>query len=246
MAIAGLAADPDLTPQMPGVTDQLSIGDWDPPFPFEASRVRDKDEAYWDDHRTTPKAFISLAQGRRLWSSRFGDTTAIRFVPPAGATVASLGEQLKLDPAELGFELMPIKRLGLAAASGTTPFDGLFLGFSLFIMISALMLVSLLFRLGVDQRAAEIGILRAVGLRRRKVTEVLAGEALVVAAIGSLLGVVAGLGYAWLMLTGLSTWWVGAISTPFLSMYVTPLSLAIGFVRRWWSHCSRSCGPCGG
>ncbi len=230
VAITGLAADPDLTPRMPGVTDQLSIGDWDPPFPFEASRVRDKDEAYWDDHRTTPKAFVSLAAGRRLWSSRFGDTTAIRFAPPAGATAASLAEQLKFDPAELGFQFMPIKRVGLSAASGTTPFDGLFLGFSLFIMISALMLVSLLFRLGVDQRAAEIGILRAVGLRRRKVTEVLAGEALVVAAIGSLLGVVAGLGYAWLMLTGLSTWWVGAISTPFLTMYVAPVSLAIGFV----------------
>ena len=83
VAIEGLAADPDLTPQMPGVTDQVSIGDWDPPFPFDSRRVRDKDEKYWDDHRTTPKAFVSLAAGRKLWSSRFGDTTAVRFAPPA-------------------------------------------------------------------------------------------------------------------------------------------------------------------
>lgn len=229
VAIDGLAADPDLTPQMPGVTDQLSIGDWDPPFPFEASRVRDKDETYWDEHRTTPKAFVSLATGRRLWSSRFGDTTAIRFAPPPGATDATLAAQLHFDPAEMGFEFMPIKRLGLAAASGTTPFDGLFLGFSLFIMVSALLLVSLLFRLGVDQRASEIGILRAVGLRSRKVGAVMAGEALVVAALGSLVGTIAGIGYAWLMITGLSTWWVGAISTPFLTLYITLKSLAIGF-----------------
>ncbi|MEX2114570.1 MAG: ABC transporter permease [Pirellulales bacterium] len=228
-AIEGLAADPDLTPQMPGVSDQISIGDWDPPFPFEAGRVRDKDEAYWDDHRTTPKAFVSLAAGRRLWSSRFGDTTAIRFAPPPGATDATLAAQLHFDPPALGFQFMPIKRLGLAAAGGTTPFDGLFLGFSLFIMVSALMLVSLLFRLGVDQRAAEIGILRAVGFRSRKVTAVLAGEALMVAAVGSLLGVIAGLGYAWLMLVGLSTWWLGAISTPFLELYATPRSLVLGF-----------------
>ncbi len=229
VAIEGPAGDPDLTPQMPGVTDQLSIGDWDPPFPFEASRVRDKDETYWDDYRTTPKAYVSLAAGRRMWSSRFGDTTAIRFAPPPGATDATLAAQLRFDATEMGFEFIPIKRLGLAAASGTTPFDGLFLGFSLFLMVSALLLVSLLFRLGVDQRAAEIGILRAVGLRSRKVAAVLAGEAIVVAAIGSLLGTIAGIGYAWLMLTGLSTWWVGAISTPFLMLYVTAQSLAIGF-----------------
>ncbi|MEX0977791.1 MAG: hypothetical protein WDZ48_03005, partial [Pirellulales bacterium] len=32
VGLAGLAADPDLTPRLPGVTDQLSIGDWDAPF----------------------------------------------------------------------------------------------------------------------------------------------------------------------------------------------------------------------
>ena len=39
----------------------------------------------------------------------------------------------------------------------------------------------------------------------------------------------AGVGYAWLMLVGLTTWWLGAISTPFLQLYATPLSLVIGF-----------------
>jgi ABC-type antimicrobial peptide transport system permease subunit len=230
VALEGVAADPDLTPQMPGVTDQLSIGDWDPPFPFDGRRVRDKDEQYWDEYRTTPKAFLALATGRRLWSSRFGGTTAIRFAPPAGTSAEDLAGRIQLDPTALGFEFLPIKRLGLAAASGTTPFDALFMGFSFFIMISALMLISLLFRLGVDQRAGEIGVLRAVGLRWRKVAAVLGGEALVVTAVGSLVGVAAGLGYAWLMLRGLSTWWLGAISTPFLQLYVTPQSLALGFL----------------
>mgnify|MGYP002621742778 CR=1 FL=1 len=230
VAIEGLAADPDLTPQMPGVTDQLSIGDWDPPFPFEASRVRDKDEEYWDEHRTTPKAFVSLATGRRLWSSRFGDTTAIRFAAPAGATAESLSEQIHFDPPALGFEFTPIKRLGLEAARGTTSFDGLFVGFSFFIMISAVMLVSLLFRLGIDQRADEIGILRAVGFNRRRIALVLGGEALIITLLGSALGVVAGVGYAWLMLVGLQTLWLGAISTPFLELHVTPQSLLLGLV----------------
>ncbi len=32
--------------------------------------IRDNDEAYWDDFRGTPKAFVSLDDARDLWSSR--------------------------------------------------------------------------------------------------------------------------------------------------------------------------------
>ncbi|REK15876.1 MAG: hypothetical protein DWQ37_08665 [Planctomycetota bacterium] len=227
--LEGLAADPDLTPSMPGVTDQLSIGDWDPPFPFESNRVRDKDEQYWDEYRTTPKAYVSLATGQRLWASRFGDTTAVRFAPPSGQTVQAQADRLKLDPEAMGFVFRPVKRLGLEASRGTTAFDGLFIGFSLFIMIASLLLVALLFRLCIEQRAEEIGVLRTVGLRHRKIVAVLAAEGAVITAVGSLLGVAVGVGYAWLMLVGLKTWWVKAISTPFLELYVAPLSLVIGF-----------------
>ncbi len=54
------AADPRLTPEMPGVTDQKSISDWDLPFEL-VEKIRPQDEEYWDQYRTTPKAFVSLA-----------------------------------------------------------------------------------------------------------------------------------------------------------------------------------------
>ena len=44
------------------------------------------------------------------------------------------------------------------------------------------------------------------------------------------LGVAAGLGYAWLMLVGLRTWWLAAVSTPFLHLYAMPTSLITGFL----------------
>lgn len=230
VALEGLAADKDLTPQLPGITDRATMGDWDAPFPFDSARVRKKDEKYWDDHRTTPKAFISLAAGRRMWSSRFGNTTAVRFIPPAGANVASLSARLKLDPAEFGFRFLPLKRWGLTAAQGTTGFGGLFIGFSFFIMASALMLVALVFRLGIEERSAEVGILRALGIGRRRVLLVLAGQGLVLAKLGALLGVLLGVAYAQLMLLGLTTWWLGAIGTPFLRLHVTWQSLLIGYL----------------
>lgn len=231
------ANDRHLTPELPGVTDQASIDEWNPPFPFEADRIRKQDETYWDDHRTTPKAFVSLATGRRLWQSRFGDTTSLRVAPrkaaaddsPPQAELLSQSLLAELNPASLGFELRPVKRYGLEAAGGTTPFDLLFLGFSMFLIAAALMLVALLFRLGVEQRAREIGLLLGVGFSPRRVTRLLAGEGLLVAIIGAAIGVDLGVAYASVMLYGLRTWWVDAVSTPFLTLHIDVASLAIGF-----------------
>src|SRR5690606_16002657 len=59
--IPTLFNDPNLTPEVRGITDQDSIEDWDAPFPFDISRMRSEDDEYWKNHRTTPKAFVRLA-----------------------------------------------------------------------------------------------------------------------------------------------------------------------------------------
>jgi putative ABC transport system permease protein len=74
--IAGAAADRDLVPEYPGITDSDRLADWDPPFPIDLKRVRPVDEHYWERHRTTPKAFIPIDRGQSLWRSRYGDRVA--------------------------------------------------------------------------------------------------------------------------------------------------------------------------
>ena len=54
------------------------MAEWDPPFPIELNRVREKDEDYWHQYRTTPKAFITLPVAQNLWQTRFGNLTSIR------------------------------------------------------------------------------------------------------------------------------------------------------------------------
>lgn len=228
--LSGAAADPNLTPELPGVTDQASIDNWNPPFPFDSSRVRQVDEDYWDEYRATPKAFVSLSTARRMWASRFGNTTSIRIPDLPERTRGTLAQQLALDPREFGLRLRPVKQLSLAAAQGTTPFDILFLGFSFFIIGAAVMLILLLFRLGIDQRVAEVGVLAAVGFSFRTIRRIYLAESLVVATVGSLLGIGLGVGYAWLMLAGLRSWWLQAISSPFVTLHVTGTSLLMGFV----------------
>lgn len=230
VALEGAAADPAFIPEVPGLTDRRSIAAWDPPFPFDASRIRAKDESYWNRYRGTPKAFVPLATGQRLWGSRFGQVTSLRVAPPAGWTAEKLSQRLALDPRRMGFVFQPVKKQGLAASAGTTDFEFLFLGFSLFLLVSAGMLAALLFRLGVLQRANELGILLALGFTRQRAMHVLAAEGLLVAAAGGLLGVALGIAYAALVLWALHTLWLAAIVTPFVRLAWTARSLAVGYL----------------
>lgn len=226
-----LANDPDLTPEVPGVTDQESIENWDLPFPT-ADRIRRVDDIYWQNHRTTPKAFVSLGRGRELWGSRFGQLTGFR-VEAGRISQEELEGRIRKTLGQAadrqGLDFLAVKADGLSASSGTTPFDGLFLGLSLFVIAAALILVVLLFRLGLEKRLDEIGTLLALGFSRRQVAMVLATEGAIVAAIGGVLGVGLGVGYAGLMILGLRTWWVGAVRTPFLELVVSPTALVIGY-----------------
>jgi len=238
------AADPNFAPELPGVTDQASIDDWDLPFEL-VEEIRDQDEAYWDEYRTTPKAFVSHALAARLWQTRWGTESVLRLPRTGRRAAVQVNDELRrfLNPAELGMSLVPVKRQALQAAAGTTPFDGLFLGFSFFLMASAVMLTALLFRLGVEHRASEAGLLSAVGIAPKRLRQLLIAEAGIVAAVGALVGAALGVGYARMMVYGLNTWWVDATAAPFLELHVTARSVLIGFaagllvalVTIWWS-----------
>jgi putative ABC transport system permease protein len=233
VTLEGAAADMRLTPAVRGLTDKNTIEDWDLPFEIQRNRIKSDDDRYWTKYGATPKAFVSLATGRRLWASRFGQTTALRIRPPAGQSAEEaarqLADRIDLDPMEQGFVFRPVKALALQAASGSTPFGEYFLAFSFFVIAAAVMLVMLLIRLGIEQRARHVGLLLAVGFRPRQITQLLAGEGYFVAVAGSLVGTLAGVGYAALMLFGLRTWWLPAIGTPFLTLHVSWESPAIGF-----------------
>ncbi len=234
--LKGLGADPQLTPAFPGLQDADDMAVWDAPFPVDLQLIRPADEAYWDVFEAAPKGFVSYQTGQRLWSSRHGRTTAVRIgVDPdkdAPVTRAGFEERLlkKIRPAQVGLAFQPVKAQALNAAAGATDFSMLFTGFSFFLIGAAALLVGLLFRLGVEQRAGEIGVLLATGYPLTAVRKRFLREGMVLAGAGGLLGLGGGLLYAWLLLAGLRTWWLAAVGTPFLSLHVGPLSLILGYV----------------
>ena len=112
LKLEGAAADKRLTPTVRGLTDKETIEDWDLPFQLKPGHIKSEDDRYWKRYGATPKAFVSLTTGRRLWASRFGQTTSIRVRPAAGMTAASLAARLDLDPQSQGFVFRPVKEAG--------------------------------------------------------------------------------------------------------------------------------------
>ncbi len=231
--IAGTAADRDLTPLYPGITGAESLSDWDPPFPIDLKRVRPVDEDYWKKFRTTPKAFVTFADGRSLWQTRYGDRTSVRLVAAGqpldqARTRYEAALRSALDPESMGFTVRAVRDEGLAASRGSTDFGEYFVYFSFFLVASALVLAALFFRLGVEQRAREVGLLRAVGFSTPGVRRLFSIEGLLLAAIGSVIGAAAAVGYGAAMMAGLRTWWSGAVGTTSLTLHISPMSLLAG------------------
>ena len=235
-AITPLDSLPDgqrLMPEFPGVARAESTRDWDTGFPLRYT-IRPQDEQFWRKHRGTPKALISLEAGRKMWSSRFGTLSGIRYIPGAGTSPTSWAAQFRgelrtaLDPAVIGLRFEPVREQALVAAVGSQDFGGLFLAFSFFVVIAALLLSSLLFRFNLERRANETGTLLSVGFTPRQVTRLLLLEASLVAGAGALLGIVLGIGYARCLLWALTTLWIDATSLTQLQFAVTPASLLGG------------------
>ena len=233
LPMTGLAVDRDLAPEYPGITEATDLSDWDPPFPIDLGLVRPKDEDYWDEYRTASKGFIALEDGQRLWGSRWGQVTSLRVVPPDGVSdlaAAAFRDALRsrLDPLAAGFIVYPARDLALEASAGVTDFGEYFTYFSFFLVVSALLLASLFFRLGVEQRLREIGALRALGFDEGSVRRLFWAEAAGLALAGGLVGAAGAVGYAELIMWGLRTWWVDAVGTTLLVLHVSPLALAMG------------------
>lgn len=240
--------DPEVTktwtPEFPGVSDVDNCRDWEPGIPMDMKAIRDKDEKYWDDYKGTPKGFISLAEGQKLWSNRFGNLTAIRFAD-TGQDEAALRTELlaNLQLADIGLVPRDFKKDADAAAKGSVDFGGLFIGLSMFLIAAALVFAALLFLFTLERRASQVGLLLALGWTAKQVRRALLGEAGVIAMVGSILGLVGGVFYTKAALAGLSGAWSGAsqgLPLIYSASVGTQIGAAVGAIlivllTLWWA-----------
>ena len=203
--LEGAAADKLWMPDFPGIAEADNSADWTSGLPLDLGRIREKDETYWDDHRGTPKAFISHDAARAMWSNRWGNATSLRL--PAGETDLERRILETLTPADAGLLIRDIAAESASAASSPVDIAGLFLSMSFFLILAAVALTAMLFRFNVEQRNHESGLLAALGIPAKKILRWRLLEGLVVVTVGSALGALLAFAYTRGLLLFLESIW---------------------------------------
>ncbi|MCB1236113.1 MAG: ABC transporter permease, partial [Verrucomicrobiae bacterium] len=218
------------TPEFPGVFEVDSLDAWEPGIPIDKERIRKKDDEYWNEYRTTPKAFIRLESGRKLWANRFGDTTSLRF-PADSISAEEFAAKLKgsVSLGDLGWALRDPRAEAAAAVGDSFDFGQLFAYMSFFLIVAALTLTGLVFVFGIEQRATQIGLLMATGFPAGTVRRMFLLESGLLAVLGAGLGLAGGWVYTKLALLGMAGAWRAAATGIAFVYDLRPASLAIAF-----------------
>lgn len=229
--LQGLAADGAWMPEFPGITDTKDQRDWDPGLPLNLERIRDQDERYWDDFRGAPKAFLSLGGGRALWSTRWGNTTALR-IPFAREREAELTRTVlaALRPEMNQLLLRDVRANAEASAKSPVDFGGLFLGMSFFLILAALGLVALLFQFVLLQRNREDALLAAVGVRSSTLLRWRLAEGAALLLLAGVVAVPLAAGYTRGILRFLESIWAAQSTSPTFVFAAPPTKIAAGLI----------------
>ena len=223
--------DPERVPHLPGLSDAGHCREWEAGVPIDLDAIRDKDEQYWNNYKGTPKAFVAVDKALEMWSNRFGSYTAFRY-PAATFNEATYNAAFakNITPADLGMMVEPVRRQGVQAAQNGTDFSGLFIGLSFFILVAAIVLTALLFRLNLENRSSQIGLLAALGFQQKQIRGFYISEGLVVAILGAVLGTNVAVFYTQLVFKVLNTLWFDIVRTNVLEIQILPSTLVIGLL----------------
>ena len=223
-------SDSLLMPEFPGIAGSESCSDWDAGVSINMDRIRQKDEEYWNQHKGTPKAFISYEKARELWGNNFGPATSIRF--PAGTSEDEIRSGLSgnIDPFKTGFFITDLLRESIKAASESVDFSTLFLSLGFFIILSALILLTLVVSIYFESQEQQIKTLFSLGFSNRWIQKLLLSESGLIAFSGTTIGVLAGWLLNIVLVKALNTVWRGAVQTDTLNAHFVVAPLMTGFI----------------
>ncbi len=222
--------DATLMPEFPGISGSETCSRWEAGVHINMDDIRQKDEDYWYSYKGTPKAFIGYERGKEIWGNDFGPATTIRF--PVDVSSEEIKSQLSgnIDPLKNGFRIIDARANAIEAASNSVDFSTLFLSLGFFIIVSSLVLLSLIVTTYFESRKDHIVIMRAIGFRRQLIKRILFFETAIIAFLGSLAGIFAGVLFNRGVIVALNSVWRGAVQTDTLSASTDIRSLLTGFL----------------
>ena len=147
-----------LSPEIPGLTDSADCSGWEAAIPIDFDRIKDEDEAYWNEYRSKPKVYLNFEEAQEMFAP--GLCTAALF--PADWTA----DRVRLETLKT-LRIMPeytrvddLMNTTADKVSRGVPFAPLFLGLSFFLIVSGLLVLAMLLKLHIQDRAAELALLR--------------------------------------------------------------------------------------
>ncbi len=179
------AKDRALVPTYPGISDAKSLGEWDPPFPIELSRIRPKDEDFWRRYGPSPKAYLDITTARELFGDSGSRLTTL-FVEGLSETEVRSSVLRRLREGVWPFTIQDLA--SASGASSALDFGAYFAGFSALLIMSALLVAAAFVRFLFETRSRELGVLRMCGWTADDVRRLCLTEASLLSALGALFG----------------------------------------------------------
>jgi len=221
----------NLMPEFPGLADAESCGDWEAGIPVDLDKIRDKDEEYWNNYKGTPKAYINLETGVDIWENNYGSYTSIRF-NKSELALQELNSELAqlIDPSNIGLTFIDVRSAGNKAATSGVDFGELFLSLSFFIIVSALLLMVLIYSLNLSSRKYETGILNNLGFTKKQILKLRLYESFIIILFASIVGGFLGILYNNLIISALNSIWNEAVHADLLQIVVIPTTILTGIL----------------
>ncbi len=226
--IKGASGDSLLMPEFEGLANVNRCKDWNTGIPIDLKKIRQKDEDYWNRYRGTPKAFISYKTAKKIWGTTFGNCTAIRLIEPIDTNKLVTEFLQKLNPQNIGMQVVPVKRSGSLSANEGIDFSQLFISLSFLLILAAVILSALLLSLNIDLRKKEMGILSALGIADGKIKMIFVVEGIFIAFFAIIGGVACGIFLNQIVLYFLNNIWSDIVRTSNIQIHVQASSVFIG------------------
>lgn len=171
---------------IPGMSDSDHCRDWESGFDIDFSKIRKKDEAFWEKYQSSPKAFISLKSGKAFWNNPFGNQTEIFIESSEGPDTIS-NTILKTLP-NYSFSIIPIKTAFEHAANQSFDFTSLFIALSFFLFISVFIIAYLQFTVLIEERSEELKLFQTLGFNDKVIKKILRIEFIFIIFLSAIIG----------------------------------------------------------
>lgn len=222
-----------LTPDIPGLTDVSDCTRWISGLPIDLKRIKTEDETYWERYKSKPKIYLNFTQAQKLFAP--GKCTLLIF--DANADIAGIRKRIisgmRDDP--VLFQSIPAAEVIKRNIQNGIQFAPLFLGLSLFIIISGLLILLMLLKLHLFDRSAEREILAEFVACEKKVRRFYLIELMFVLLPGILLGLLLGTFLCIVQLRLLEHVWNGIIQMKSLNFHASPSAFITAFAAAFFS-----------